>query len=705
MMVHKPFFTGLLDRQFHRGCIMPNRNYARRSRINKPKPTAKVKPDTANTTPDTQSESDIGSLDMLTTNDILRLQRTIGNQAVQRLLAKQAQPQSTHAIQRDDDEEGDGGKTTTKTKKDEDVDIKIEDGETVTPDAPKVDVVDPRKDFKDAPVQSDPALLPGHVGVRYVGKSGTAFATGSNPLLNSSTKLGTAFAFKTKDGNGFEDYVAVAKGTKLTKIGEDGKSKTVTLAKDLNTYFTGKQKLPGSKSNTEYYAFDIKGVTHYARVSKATEKKLNYFLLGTGGTGGTTYKMEEADVEEKSAGFIKPPNTMTMFGPDGPKPDDIHQTNLGDCYFQALLMSLANTNPAHIKDMMEEGNDFVTVRFYKQDKKNFVPVYVKVEKTIAADALGDGLYNAGGLWVRMLQKAFAVFAQQQGKYGEALDPSAKQGFEGIDGGLTYMLYGVFYGPNKIKADYESIDGSNPSDLGDNKDLIKYLLQLNDPGKYMKAGEAMNLTVGAVNEPLIKRAKKALLKLRMWLKKQKDPKAKALVNVTRTIEAEMKTALEEMSDDTPTPDSLKKLAKSCADFVTGDYEAIAKGNAGNDAVQTIFEQFHTIKEMGTDNSPNKRMIYTSHAYTVMNAVFKDDKGAAVALAGNLGKDTKTVLKKADAVKSEVTIRNPHHGNSPTAGKSDSEMDEFKKKDKGEFILTLAQFVRNFTRLQIGTVKKT
>lgn len=97
-----------------------------------------------------------------------------------------------------------------------------------------------------------------------------------------------------------------------------------------------------------------------------------------------------------------------------PKTDDIHQTDLGDCYFLASLISILNnpSGPNYIMNMMRDmGDGTVVVRLYKVDEKNIDiqtetmkphPVHVRVSKR----GLIDNTKSA--LWVQILEQAYAL---------------------------------------------------------------------------------------------------------------------------------------------------------------------------------------------------------------------------------------------------------------------------------------------------------
>lgn len=110
-----------------------------------------------------------------------------------------------------------------------------------------------------------------------------------------------------------------------------------------------------------------------------------------------------------------------------PKPEDIRQGMIGNCYLLSALGSLASQNPAFIKSMITDNNDGTyTVRFY-EDRK---PVFVKVDGRMPTR--NKALYyahtpNNAVLWPCVLEKAFA---QYKGGY-EAIGVGDPYGFIGI----------------------------------------------------------------------------------------------------------------------------------------------------------------------------------------------------------------------------------------------------------------------------------
>jgi hypothetical protein len=97
----------------------------------------------------------------------------------------------------------------------------------------------------------------------------------------------------------------------------------------------------------------------------------------------------------------------TLFG-KGVQPGDVHQGNLGDCFYLAALDSLAQRNPSAIENAIKDnGNGTYTVRLYQHDRASgaLKPVDVNVDAKLPT-ANGHLAPNQK-LWAPVMEKAFA----------------------------------------------------------------------------------------------------------------------------------------------------------------------------------------------------------------------------------------------------------------------------------------------------------
>ena len=112
-----------------------------------------------------------------------------------------------------------------------------------------------------------------------------------------------------------------------------------------------------------------------------------------------------------------------LFPHGEPKISDIKQTNIGDCYLLASLISMVSTNEGRkfIKKVVQDNHDgFVTVSFYGSNRK------IIIEKTVP-----KGISTKNALWVKMIEKAYAA----SGRLGEKVI----NGYDSVITGYTYKF--------------------------------------------------------------------------------------------------------------------------------------------------------------------------------------------------------------------------------------------------------------------------
>jgi hypothetical protein len=108
-----------------------------------------------------------------------------------------------------------------------------------------------------------------------------------------------------------------------------------------------------------------------------------------------------------------------LFSSAGPSADDVFQGNTGDCYFLAVLSSVASASPLRISEaMVDLGDGTYGVRLYR----NGVETFLRVDNDLAVRSPTSSTpvyakFGAGGsMWVPILEKAFAYFRSNAGTY-------------------------------------------------------------------------------------------------------------------------------------------------------------------------------------------------------------------------------------------------------------------------------------------------
>jgi hypothetical protein len=128
----------------------------------------------------------------------------------------------------------------------------------------------------------------------------------------------------------------------------------------------------------------------------------------------------------------------------GPRPQDVEQHRMGDCFFLAVLASLAQRHPEAIeKAIVRHANGTYAVRFYRKGKDGcFTPHEVDIDGKLP-EAEGHAIYARfpvdGALWVPLLEKAYAVHL---GGYGDlnrgGLATTAMESLTGVAAHLTWV---------------------------------------------------------------------------------------------------------------------------------------------------------------------------------------------------------------------------------------------------------------------------
>jgi len=383
-----------------------------------------------------------------------------------------------------------------------------------------------------------------------------------------------------------------------------------------------------------------------------------------------------------------------------PKPEDVKQTGLGDCYLQAVLISLAYQDPGHLKAMIKEDRDTVTVTFYHltdTTPRTFIKNDIMVEKSLPVGPGGTPLYNAGELWVRFIQKAFAVFAEKYGKYGDAYSPATGKGYAGIAEGMEFKLYGVFYGDNRRGADRieTSYSAGEAGLVTANRDTIELLLQFKGlDATRAAANEFTAVTAGASLRHHLARTKDLVATIPQRAQMPGDLEA-ALNGLSSRLDPAIEEEQKAPSDPVASKPNVVQVITQAKDLTKSGGTVDAYRN--NATIQPLFQLLLDLANAGSDQSKERRFIYSAHAYSILDVTFADSGGRPMTpRLDRLDED----LTEISATESKLKLRNPHRANAPNPTADEAR----EQADTGEFTLTLAEFLRNFTEVDYGWVKK-
>jgi hypothetical protein len=131
---------------------------------------------------------------------------------------------------------------------------------------------------------------------------------------------------------------------------------------------------------------------------------------------------------------------------NGIRPEDVHQTNINDCYLVAVLASIASSQPEYIRQIIrEDAPGRYAVRFFEKDTatNQYRQIWIAVDSWLPTEDRADGSQqiryghsndtNADGdreLWPSIIEKAYAKL---KGNYPD------------IDWGNTVYSYEALFG--------------------------------------------------------------------------------------------------------------------------------------------------------------------------------------------------------------------------------------------------------------------
>lgn len=445
---------------------------------------------------------------------------------------------------------------------------------------------------------------------------------------------------------------------------------------------------------------------------------------------------------DRVAGTIESPrivpkvDTHTLFVDGAPSVDDIHQGQIGDCYFLAALGTVVSSDPGRITKMITLSGDDAVVNFHRYDaeKDTWLPVSIAVPTNLAqtTDADGDdtGLlgssfrmgkevkrrawhadvmrgalaiqadtYYEAGLWVPLMEKAFAVYAEKYGQYGgfdadnankqTDDDGKAKSGYEVMEGGYAEYVYPMVYGNDVVNTGTTSMEykvGGNL--LDDNVEAIRNLLRVNGDG--IGKDEAFDMTCAMDRDEAVERLDHELDHV---LKRRDIEQVASFKDELEYLRAIVR-GWRSMGNSEKQRAKLGKAAKETV--AAGAWPILQSPRFGTD-FKDLRDMMLVVANIDTDGNAGQRLTYAWHSYSVLGAEFTDATGSALGITqASLDAQKGSI----DPRRSHVRLRNPHGTNEPDpAGKGITD-----GPDDGAFNLSLETFLRVFSFQEHALVKK-
>ena len=330
-------------------------------------------------------------------------------------------------------------------------------------------------------------------------------------------------------------------------------------------------------------------------------------------------------------------------------------------------------------------------------------------------------YDAA-LWAVLMEKAYAAFTERYGHYGGSQNeaPATGSGYDEINGGWSHQTMFLFYG---AQADMAGANGGNVQQqatqwapgsqvLAQNPRVVDQLLLLQGQGEAPAPGatQAPIVTATSMVHLLIPRLL-AAIPVAQGDADWANVSAAEQTNIA-SITAAINTHNALPNDaagvqNGPKAQARAAIGTACSTAITAANAPALLAAARSNNIKQMVELVLDLKNIGTDASPGQRNIYGDHVYSVVGVNFSTTAGAAVPLSATPSMMRPTLFPLVDTTVSNVTLRNPHHGNTPDAMGSGTGPDGPTQgvSSSGIFHMNLEQFFRNFTSVESGVFPKT
>ncbi|MCB9761126.1 MAG: hypothetical protein H6739_14900 [Alphaproteobacteria bacterium] len=405
-----------------------------------------------------------------------------------------------------------------------------------------------------------------------------------------------------------------------------------------------------------------------------------------------------------------------------PRPQDVDQGAVGDCYLLALLAGLAAADPGLLTDMLSLEPGSVTGRFYAEVDGDWRPVTVTVPTTLlyplddrgvpGADLLaagfavgetplwsswyaqvaGDTLWIArddtyeAALWVPYVEKLYARYAERWGLYGRGTEHGEEGWAEIGDGGVELRVAPILTGidPAASEVVVTRWSAHECHDIVEKNLKVLHVLASLDPFSEVQQRGAIAASGDA--ELHLERLGRAIGALPAEIRDSLPELLRAELDLLKGLLADYRSADDEASKavlhDTITATALDVVYPDDISAPLHEPDAPLR-------LQALLELLLIVGSRSGAAGPQMGIL-DSHGYAVLDASLLDEAGLPVAWNPAQGDE---VLLTVDPFVSQVTLMNPHHTNEPDPhgrGPADGV-------DDGRFDVSLDTFLRSFTHV--------
>ena len=308
-----------------------------------------------------------------------------------------------------------------------------------------------------------------------------------------------------------------------------------------------------------------------------------------------------------------------------------------------------------------------------------------------ADKTGDTLEVARderyewALWAPLLEKAYARFSEQYGPYGDATTAPTGSGYDEINGGFARKVMPVFYGEEVDSLEATSISYSPDADnvtanIAALEQLVQFQEQQGRPGA---GGEQTFLSVKIGDNDALNRCASlvdaAIAAHWEWFWNTDT--------LTPALES-LKATLDTWSADQTDANRDAVIAEATTLSAPGTHPELTDEGSPK-ALRDLNEVLGIVINIGSDNSPGRRMVYSSHQYNVESVSWAYWMGLPLSISSS---NVAAMAPYIDAMGTSVVLQNPHARNEPDLDGDGPDMDGT---NEGRFTMSLDQLLRNFS----------
>ena len=189
-----------------------------------------------------------------------------------------------------------------------------------------------------------------------------------------------------------------------------GGADTLTGGSGLDSFWSDSSDTVSDASAAENVAGTVHRITAFYQPHTTNRASVNYVSLEIAGQNYLDPAL--TGYASRYANFVS-----TAVFVDGAQYDDVEQGMVGDCYYLAVLSSLADTDPNIVEQMITPlGDGTYAVRFHRNGNEVYLRLDADLPVTYSGSLAYARINSDGELWVPLVEKAYAYFRYGANSY-------------------------------------------------------------------------------------------------------------------------------------------------------------------------------------------------------------------------------------------------------------------------------------------------